>query len=56
VSSRSELQPGAYGVAAPLPAGGVEGSVGVVALTELDEDRVGPAVVAAAGEVGDALA
>jgi hypothetical protein len=30
--------------------------VGVVALTELDEDRVGPAVVAAAGEVGDALA
>jgi DNA-binding IclR family transcriptional regulator len=56
VSSRSELQPGAYGVAAPLPAGRVEGSVGVVALTELDEDRVGPAVVAAAGEVGDALA
>lgn len=56
VSSRSELQPGAYGVAAPLPAGEVEGSVGVVALTDLDEERVGPAVVAAAGEVGDALA
>lgn len=55
VSSRSELQPGAYGVAAPLPAGDVEGSVGVVALTELDEATVGPAVVAAAGEVGDAL-
>ncbi|HEU4999740.1 MAG TPA: helix-turn-helix domain-containing protein, partial [Lapillicoccus sp.] len=36
VSSRSELQPGAYGVAAPLPAGAVEGSVGVVALAELD--------------------
>jgi len=56
VSSRSELQPGAYGVAAPLPAGEVEGSVGVVALSELDEDRVGPAVVAAAREVGNALA
>jgi DNA-binding IclR family transcriptional regulator len=55
VSSRSELQPGAYGVAAPLPAGAVEGSVGVVALAELDEDRVGPAVVTAAGEVGTAL-
>jgi DNA-binding IclR family transcriptional regulator len=56
VTSRSELQPGAYGVAAPLPAGEVEGSVGVVALSELDEDRVGPSVVAAAREVGNALA
>jgi DNA-binding IclR family transcriptional regulator len=56
VSSRSELQPGAYGVAAPLPAGAVEGSVGVVALAELDEDRVGPAVVTAASEIGTALA
>ena len=43
-------------MAAPLPAGEVEGSVGVVALSELDEDRVGPAVVAAAREVGNALA
>ena len=56
VTSRSELQAGAYGVAAPLPAGEVEGSVGVVALSELDEDRVGPSVVAAAREVGNALA
>ena len=56
VSSRSELQPGAYGVAAPLPAGAVEVSVGVVALAELDEDRVGPAVVTAAREIGTALA
>lgn len=56
VTSRSELQQGAYGVAAPLPAGEVEGSVGVVALSELDEDRVGPSVVAAAREVGNALA
>jgi hypothetical protein len=56
VTSHSELQPGAYGVAAPLPAGGVEGSVGVVALTALDDARVGPAVVAAARAVGAALA
>ena len=55
VSSRSELQPGAYGVAAPLPAGEVDGSVGVVALTELDESVVGPAVVAAARSVAEAL-
>ena len=42
VASHGELQPGAYGVAAPLPTGGVEGSVGVVALTALDDARVGP--------------
>jgi DNA-binding IclR family transcriptional regulator len=56
VTSRSELQPGAYGVAAALPVGEVEGSVGVVALSELDEARTGPAVVAAAAEIGQALA
>jgi DNA-binding IclR family transcriptional regulator len=56
VTSRSELQPGAYGVAAALPVGEVEGSVGVVALSELDEARTGPAVVAAAAEIGEALA
>jgi DNA-binding IclR family transcriptional regulator len=56
VTSHSELQPGAYGVAAALPAGEVEGSVGVVALSELDEARTGPAVVAAAAEIGQALA
>jgi DNA-binding IclR family transcriptional regulator len=55
VTSRSELQPGAFGVAAPLPAGEVEGSVGVVALSELDESLVGPAVVAAAQSVARAL-
>jgi DNA-binding IclR family transcriptional regulator len=55
VTSRSELQPGAFGVAAPLPAGDVEGSVGVVALSELDEARTGAAVVAAAVEIGRAL-
>jgi DNA-binding IclR family transcriptional regulator len=56
VTSRSELQPGAYGVAAALPVGEVEGCVGVVALSELDEARTGPAVVAAAAEIGQALA
>ena len=38
-----------------LPAGEVDGSVGVVALTELDEDRVGPLVVVAARDVADGL-
>ncbi len=57
MTSRSELQPGAYGVAAALPAGEVEGSVGVVALSELDEARTGPAVVARGrAEIGQALA
>jgi DNA-binding IclR family transcriptional regulator len=55
-TSAGELQPGAYGVAAPVP--GVEGldaSVGVVALGELDPDEVGPHVVAAAKAVARAL-
>jgi DNA-binding IclR family transcriptional regulator len=44
-----ELQPGAHGVAAPvLGVPGLEGSVGVVALSDLDVDRVGPQVVEAA--------
>lgn len=52
VTSAGELQPGAYGVAAPVLAGvGVEASVGVVALSDLDADRVGPKVAAAAREV-----
>jgi DNA-binding IclR family transcriptional regulator len=55
VTSVSELQPGAYGVSAPLPSGDIEGSVGVVALAELDADRVGPPVLGAARAVADAL-
>lgn len=57
VVSRGELQDGAHGVAAPLPAAaaGVEASVGVVALAELDAAVVGPRVVAAAGAVARAL-
>jgi DNA-binding IclR family transcriptional regulator len=56
VVSAGELQPGAHGVAAAVtgvPA--VEASVGVVTLGDLDNDAVGPQVVAAAREVGAAL-
>ena len=55
VVSVGELQAGAHGVAAPLPSGSVEGSVGVVALAALDEHAVGPRVVAAAAEVAAAF-
>ncbi|MGH8773735.1 MAG: helix-turn-helix domain-containing protein [Jiangellaceae bacterium] len=56
VSSEGELQPGAQGVAAPLiGVHSVEASVGVVALTGLDVDSVGPRVVAAAAEVARRL-
>ena len=55
VESTGELQPGAYGIAAPVP--GVEGmaaSVGVVALAPLGSE-VGPLVLAAASAVARAL-
>jgi DNA-binding IclR family transcriptional regulator len=56
VSTAGELQPGAYGVAAPvLGIAGLEASVGVVALAPLDTDTVGPQVVATAAEVTRAL-
>jgi DNA-binding IclR family transcriptional regulator len=56
VTSAGELQPGAYGVAAPVPGvEGVDASVGVVALGELDAADVGPQVVAAAEAVARAL-
>jgi len=43
-------------VAAPLlGVAGIEASVGVVALTELPVDDVGPKVLRAAGEVARAL-
>jgi DNA-binding IclR family transcriptional regulator len=49
VSTSGELQAGAVGVAAAVPAvEGLEASVGVVALGSLDIDEVGPQVVAAA--------
>jgi len=46
VSTAGELQPGAVGVAAPVPA--LDASIGVVALGSLDIDEVGPHVAAAA--------
>jgi DNA-binding IclR family transcriptional regulator len=56
VVSSGELQQGAHGVAAPLLDAGVEASVGVVTLTELDSATVGPRVVAAAEQIAAALA
>jgi DNA-binding IclR family transcriptional regulator len=56
VATSGELQPGAYGVAAPvLGVDGLEASVGVVALAELPVDSVGPQVVATAAELATAL-
>lgn len=56
IVSTGELQPGAYGVASPLlGVAGIEASVGVVALTEMLVEDVGPKVLRAAGEVARAL-
>ena len=56
VTTTGELQPGAYGVAAPVAdVEGLEASVGVVALDRLDESVVGPQVVATAAAVAKAL-
>lgn len=57
VETMGELQPGAYGVAAPLPGiAGLEASVGVISLGPLDLREVGPRVVAAAADLAAALA
>ncbi|MEV6811505.1 helix-turn-helix domain-containing protein [Micromonospora sp. NPDC051296] len=56
VSTAGELQPGAYGVAAPvLGVPGLEASVGVVALAPLDAEAVSAQVLAAATAIADAL-
>lgn len=56
VSTVGELQPGAYGVAAPvLGVAGLEASVGVVALAPLDPETVGAQVTAAADAIAQAL-
>lgn len=56
VETSGELQAGAHGVAAPVPAmEGLEASVGIVTLGDLDVDAVGPQVVAAAAEVAARL-
>jgi DNA-binding IclR family transcriptional regulator len=52
VATHGELQPGAFGVAAPvLGSSGIEASVGVVALQALDAAHIGPRVTAAAREI-----
>ena len=56
VETAGELQAGARGVAAPvLGLDGLEASVGIVTLGELDAATVGPLVVAAAARVGTRL-
>ncbi len=56
VVSHGELQAGAWGIAARLPAPvPVLGSVGVVALSALDEEVVGARVVEAAADLARAL-
>jgi DNA-binding IclR family transcriptional regulator len=55
-TTAGELQPGAFGIAAPVRGvEGLEASVGVVALSPLDPDVVGPAVVATAADIARAL-
>ncbi|WP_062203820.1 IclR family transcriptional regulator [Streptomyces sp. NBRC 109706] len=56
VATQGELEAGASGAAAPLPAEcGIEGSVGVVLLSDVVPPEVGPRVIRAAREVADAL-
>ncbi len=53
----SELQPGAWGLAAPIKPDGqiAESSVGVVAIGELDEAQTAPYVLAAAASIGNLM-
>ncbi|SDR00286.1 MULTISPECIES: IclR family transcriptional regulator [Actinopolyspora] len=56
VTSTGELQPGAYGVAAPVRGvPGLRASVGVVAMEPLSPDEVGPLVVQCCTSVAEAL-
>jgi DNA-binding IclR family transcriptional regulator len=56
VVSSGDLQPGAFGVAAPVRAvPGLRASVGVIALQPIDADEVGPQVVEAAEAVAETL-
>ncbi|NYG56614.1 IclR family transcriptional regulator [Nocardioides perillae] len=56
VATYGELQPGARGVAAAVRGvDGLEASVGIVTLGELEVDRVGPQVAAAAAQVARLL-
>jgi DNA-binding IclR family transcriptional regulator len=56
VQTAGELQPGARGLAAPvLGVDGLEASVGIVTLGDLDAETAGPRVAAAAAEVAHRL-
>ena len=56
VVTSGELQAGAEGVAAPVRGvDGLEASVGIVTLDEIDAEKVGPRVAAAAAEVAARL-
>jgi len=56
VQTAGELQPGARGLASPvLDVEGLEASVGIVTLGELDAETAGPRVAAAAEEVARRL-
>ncbi|HZM76467.1 MAG TPA: helix-turn-helix domain-containing protein [Candidatus Limnocylindrales bacterium] len=56
ITSTGELQSGAFGLAAPvLNVPGLAASVGVIALSPLDEDTIGPLVQTAAASVATAL-
>jgi DNA-binding IclR family transcriptional regulator len=56
VATDGELQSGAHGIAAPLVGvAGLEASLGVVSMVELDASSVGPQVRAAAREVASLL-
>lgn len=56
VATKGKLQPGAFGVAAPvLGVPGLRASVGVVSLDALDQTIVGPRVEATAAELAQRL-
>jgi DNA-binding IclR family transcriptional regulator len=55
-TSEGELEPGAYGLSAPvLGVDGLDASIGVIALGPIDAPLVGPQVLAAAADVARAL-
>lgn len=57
VSTAGELQPGAFGVAAPVRGvSGLRASIGVISLNKLDAGVVGPRIVAAAADLTRILA
>ncbi|GAA1476350.1 helix-turn-helix domain-containing protein [Nocardioides aestuarii] len=56
VATSGELEPGARGLAAPVRGvGGLEASVGVVTLVDMDVEKIGPLVAEAADRLADRL-